>query len=43
MAEITRKDVNHIAKLARLDLTEDEKETYQKSLTSILELSLIHI
>ena len=39
MAEITRKDVNHIAKLARLDLTEDEKETYQKSLTSILEFA----
>ncbi len=39
MAEITRKDVDHIAKLARLDLTEDEKETYQKSLTSILEFA----
>ena len=28
MAEITRKDVDHIAKLARLELTEEEKVKY---------------
>lgn len=39
MAEITRKDVDHIAKLARLDLTEEEKETYQKTLSSVLEFA----
>ena len=35
--KITRKDVDHIALLARLALTEEEKELYQESLTSILE------
>ena len=30
------KDVEHIAKLARLELTEEEKKTYQHQLDSIL-------
>ena len=29
---ITIKDVEHVAKLARLELTEDEKELYTKQL-----------
>lgn len=34
---ITRKDVEHVARLARLSLTEDEKERYTAQLESILE------
>lgn len=34
---ITKKEVEHVALLARLELTEDEKETYTKQLNSILE------
>ena len=37
MAKITREDVDHIAKLARLDLTEAEKEKYQGTLASVLD------
>ncbi|MEM8863275.1 MAG: Asp-tRNA(Asn)/Glu-tRNA(Gln) amidotransferase subunit GatC [Chloroflexota bacterium] len=37
MAELTRKDVEHIAKLARLELTEEELKKYGESLASILE------
>lgn len=39
MAEITRKDVDHIAKLARLELTEEEKVKYQGTLSSVLEFA----
>lgn len=34
---ITRKDVDHVARLARLSLTEEEKERYTAQLESILE------
>lgn len=34
---ITIKDVEHVAKLARLELTEDEKELYTKQLGAVLE------
>jgi len=34
---ITRKEVQHIAKLARLGLTEKEIEKFQKELSSILD------
>jgi aspartyl-tRNA(Asn)/glutamyl-tRNA(Gln) amidotransferase subunit C len=37
MANVTRADVDHIAKLARLDLTDDEKEKYLGTLASVLE------
>lgn len=33
---ITIKDVEHVAKLARLDLTEEEKELYTKQLGDVL-------
>ena len=33
---ITIKDVEHVAKLARLELTEEEKEKYSKQLGDIL-------
>ena len=33
---ITKKEVEHIAKLARLGLTEEEKEKMQKELSSVL-------
>ena len=33
---ITVKDVEHVAKLARLQLTEDEKELYTKQLGDVL-------
>ena len=33
---ITIKDVEHVAKLARLELTEEEKETYTKQLGDVL-------
>lgn len=35
--KITRKDVDYVAKLARLELAEDEKEKYTAQLESILE------
>ena len=34
---ITIKDVEHVAKLARLELTEEEKELYTKQLGAVLE------
>lgn len=34
--KITKKDVEHVAKLARLHLTEDEKDRYATQLESIL-------
>jgi len=34
---LTRKEVEHIADLARLDLTDDELERYRSQLISILE------
>lgn len=34
---LTRKEVDHIANLARLDLTEDEKQKYQEQLSAILD------
>ena len=34
---ITRKDVEHVARLARLSLTEEEKERYAAQLSSILD------
>lgn len=37
MAIIDRKDVEHVARLARLALTEEEKELFQKQLGAILE------
>ena len=33
---ITIKDVEHVAKLARLDITEDEKEKFTKQLGDVL-------
>ncbi len=35
--KLTRDEVEHIAELARLRLTEDEKKLYQEQLSSILE------
>ncbi len=35
--KITKKDVEHVAKLARLKLTEEEKEKFGKQLSEILE------
>ncbi len=37
MAKLTREDVLKLARLARLRLTEDEVELYQKELSAILE------
>lgn len=34
---ITIKDVEHVAKLARLELTDEEKELYTKQLGAVLE------
>lgn len=34
---ITKEQVEHVAKLARLSLTEEEKELYTKQLSSILD------
>lgn len=36
MARITRKEVEHVARLARLELTEEEKERMTAQLDSIL-------
>ena len=33
---ISKKDVEHIAKLARIELSENEKEKYEKDLSEIL-------
>jgi aspartyl-tRNA(Asn)/glutamyl-tRNA(Gln) amidotransferase subunit C len=37
MARITRDEVLHVARLARLDLTEDEVAKFQEQLSDILE------
>lgn len=37
MASLTRTDVEHIAQLARLHLTDEEKERYQEQLSNILD------
>ena len=34
---LTAKDVNHVAKLARLEITADERERYASQLNAILE------
>lgn len=34
---VNKRDVNHIAKLARLEIKEEEAEEYQKEFTSILD------
>ncbi|MFC1687773.1 Asp-tRNA(Asn)/Glu-tRNA(Gln) amidotransferase subunit GatC [Patescibacteria group bacterium] len=34
---LTREDIEHLSKLARLELTEDEKIKFQSQLSSILE------
>ncbi len=36
MAELTREEVEHVALLARLGLTDEEKELYRRQLGSIL-------
>jgi aspartyl-tRNA(Asn)/glutamyl-tRNA(Gln) amidotransferase subunit C len=36
MAKITKKEVEHVARLARLGLSEEEKEVFTKQLNSIL-------
>ncbi len=41
MAIIERKDVEHIARLARLALSEEEKELIQRQLETILEYAAI--
>lgn len=35
--KLTLQEVEHIAQLARLDLTDEEKETYRQQLSAILE------
>jgi len=37
MVKLTKKEVEHVAKLARLHLTEKEKAKFQKQLSSILD------
>ena len=37
MAKVTKEVVDHIAKLARLELTDEEKAKYQQSMASILD------
>ncbi len=34
---LSKKEVEHIARLARIELSEDEKEKYEKDLSAILE------
>lgn len=34
--QITKSDIEHVAKLARLNLTEDEKEKYTKEMGAII-------
>ena len=40
MAEITRDEVLHVARLARLELTDDEVTRFQEQLSAILERRL---
>jgi len=37
MAKLTKKEVEHVAKLARLGLTEKEKEKFSQELSAILD------
>ena len=37
MAKLSLEEVEHIAKLSRLELTDDEKKLYQNQLSSVLE------
>lgn len=37
MAKLTKKDVEHVAKLANLDLSDEEVEKYLKQLSSIVD------
>ena len=37
MAEITRDDVAHVARLARLELTDDELDTFTEQLAKVLD------
>ncbi|MGA2666569.1 MAG: Asp-tRNA(Asn)/Glu-tRNA(Gln) amidotransferase subunit GatC [Patescibacteria group bacterium] len=37
MAKISRQDVEHVASLARLELSSEEKEKFTKQLSSVLE------
>jgi aspartyl-tRNA(Asn)/glutamyl-tRNA(Gln) amidotransferase subunit C len=37
MAELTREDVLKLARLVRLDLTDDEVETFRKELSEVLQ------
>lgn len=39
MSAISRKEVEHVANLARLNLTEEEAERYTKDLNSILQFA----
>lgn len=41
MAKIERKDVEHVARLARLALTEEEKELIQMQLETMIEYAAI--
>ncbi|MEK6690171.1 MAG: Asp-tRNA(Asn)/Glu-tRNA(Gln) amidotransferase subunit GatC [Nitrospirota bacterium] len=36
MAKITKKEVEHVSRLARLELSDEEKETFTKQLNNIL-------
>jgi aspartyl-tRNA(Asn)/glutamyl-tRNA(Gln) amidotransferase subunit C len=36
MAKITKREVEHVARLARLELSDEEKETFTKQLNNIL-------
>jgi aspartyl-tRNA(Asn)/glutamyl-tRNA(Gln) amidotransferase subunit C len=36
MADLSRSDIQHLARLARLELTEEEYERYAKQLTSVV-------
>jgi len=37
MAKLTKEEVEHIAKLSKLDLSDEEKELYSEQLSSVLE------
>lgn len=37
MAKLTKKEVEHVAKLARLGLSSDEKKKFEKELSDILD------
>lgn len=37
MPKLSKKEIEHLAKLARLELTEDEKKLYSEQLSSVLD------